>query len=103
MIPVEHFLFLGAALFSIGMAMVLFRRHALLVLMGIELMLNAANLNLVAFGLKDPELMQGQFFALFVIVVAASEAAVGLAILIRVYRYFYTADMVQLSKPTTRA
>jgi NADH-quinone oxidoreductase subunit K len=98
MIPIEHYLVVGALLFSIGLAMVLFRRHALMVLMGIELMLNASNLNLVVFGLYDPEKMQGQFMALFLIVIAAAEAAVGLAILIRVYRYFYTADLASISK-----
>jgi NADH-quinone oxidoreductase subunit K len=98
MIPIENYLIVGALLFSIGLSMVLLRRHALMVLMGIELMLNASNLNLVVFGLYDPEKMQGQFMALFLIVIAAAEAAVGLAILIRVYRYFYSADMDVISK-----
>lgn len=98
MIPIEHYLVVGALLFSIGLAMVLFRRHALMVLMGIELMLNASNLNLVIFGLYDPEKMQGQFMALFLIVIAAAEAAVGLAILIKVYRYFRSADLASISK-----
>lgn len=98
MIPLYYYLILSAALFSIGLAVALSRRNAIMVLMGIELMLNAGNLNLVAFGFHDPDFMRGQFFALFVIVVAAAEAAVGLAIVMRVYRYFYSSDLSEISK-----
>lgn len=97
MIPIEHFLAVSAVLFCVGAATVVVRRNAILVLMGIELMLNAANLNLVAFSYFDPRL-QGQAFALFVIVVAAAEAAVALAIVIKVYRHYQTANLDELDK-----
>ena len=96
--PIEHLLFLGAALFCIGPLVVLTRKNAIAVLIGIELMLNASNINLVAFSHFDPDLLQGQIFALFVITVAAAEAAVGLAIVVKVYQYFQTADLDQLNQ-----
>jgi NADH-quinone oxidoreductase subunit K len=81
------FLAVAAALFCIGVYTVLARRHAVAILMGVELMLNAVNLNLVAFWrFQTPQIMSGQAFAAFVLVVAAAEAAVGLAIIIAVYR-----------------
>ncbi len=96
MVPLVAFLIVGAALFSIGMYAALARRNAVAILMGIELMLNAVNLNLIAFwrfntaatesanGLKVA--LAGQAFAAFVFVVAASEVAVGLALVISMYR-----------------
>lgn len=93
LIPLEHIILLSAALFSIGILAVITKRHAVVVLMGIELIFNAANLNLVAFSRYDPSLLQGQLFSLFVIVVAAAEAAVALAIVLRVYQYFKTANL----------
>ena len=96
--PIEHLLILGAALFCIGLLVVLSRKNAIAVLIGIELMLNASNINLVAFSHFDPDLLQGQIFALFVITVAAAEAAVGLAIVVKVYQYFQTADLDQLNQ-----
>jgi len=87
MIPLEWYLALSAALFCIGIYGVLSRRNAISILMGIELMLNAANINLVAFGrYLHPNQLTGQVFAVFVLTVAAAEAAVGLAIIISVYR-----------------
>jgi NADH-quinone oxidoreductase subunit K len=81
------FLAVAAALFSLGMYTVLSRRNAVAILMGIELMLNAVNINLVAFWrFTAPTNMSGQAFAAFVFVVAAAEAAVGLAIIISIYR-----------------
>ncbi|WP_040398391.1 NADH-quinone oxidoreductase subunit NuoK, partial [Cesiribacter andamanensis] len=80
MIPLSHYLILATLLFCIGLAVVLTRRNAIAVLIGLELMLNAANINLVAFSRYDGALLQGQLFALFVIVVAAAEAAVALAL-----------------------
>ena len=91
MFPIEHFLYLSAFLFSIGLAVVIVKRNAIMVLLGIELMLNAANLNLIAFNQTQPGLFSGQMFALFVIVVAVSEAAVGLAIVLRVYKYYQSS------------
>ncbi|SFH20325.1 NADH-quinone oxidoreductase subunit NuoK [Pontibacter chinhatensis] len=96
-IPLEHILLLSAVLFSIGVLAVISKRHAVVVLMGIELIFNAANLNLVAFSRHDPTLLQGQMFSLFVILVAAAEAAVALAIVLRVYQYFKTANLNEVS------
>ena len=81
----NQFLLLGAVLFSIGVYGVLARRNGVLVLMSIELILNAVNINLVAFGARagDPA---GQVFALFVIAIAAAEVGVGLAIVLLIYR-----------------
>lgn len=87
MIPLEWYLGLSAALFCIGVFGVLSRRNAIGILMGIELMLNAANINLVAFGrYLHPQVLTGHVFAIFVMTVAAAEAAVGLAIIIAIYR-----------------
>lgn len=91
MLPVHHLLYLGALLFTTGLVVVITKRNAIMVLLGLELMLNAANLNLVAFNQHTPGTPDGQMFALFVIVVAVSEVAVGLAIVLRVYRYYQTA------------
>lgn len=96
-VPLEHILLLSAILFSLGVLAVITKRHAIVVLMGIELIFNAANLNLVAFSRYDPTLLQGQVFALFVMVVAAAEAAVALAIVLRVYKHFKTANLNQIS------
>jgi NADH-quinone oxidoreductase subunit K len=87
MVPLWMFLTVAAGLFCIGAFGVLARRNAVAVLMGVELMLNAVNINLVAFWrFETPLNMSGQAFAAFVFVVAAAEAAVGLAIIISVYR-----------------
>lgn len=94
---VEHYLYLGALLFSVGLMIIITKRNAIMVLMGIELMLNAANVNLVAFGQSNPVLYQGQFFALFIIVVAVCEAAVGLALILRMYSYYQSSDPQQLT------
>ena len=83
--PVTQFLYLSAFLFCVGIYGVLARRNGVLVLMSIELMLNAVNLNLVAFGSKLGD-VAGQVFALFVITIAAAEVGVGLAIVLLIYR-----------------
>jgi NADH-quinone oxidoreductase subunit K len=98
MINLEHFLFIGAALFCIGIITIITKRNAIVVLMGIELILNAANINLIAFSRYDPNLLQGQLFALFVIVVAAAEAAVALAIVLKAYQYFDTIHIDKISE-----
>ncbi|MFV1949376.1 MAG: NADH-quinone oxidoreductase subunit NuoK [Anaerolineales bacterium] len=86
-IPLNWFLVVAAALFCIGLYGVLSRRNAIGILMGLELMLNAVNINLVAFWrYLDPVRMTGQVFALFVFAVAAAEVAVGLALVISIYR-----------------
>ncbi|WP_317173719.1 NADH-quinone oxidoreductase subunit NuoK [Adhaeribacter radiodurans] len=92
-IPLEHLLLLSAALFCIGILAIVTKRHAVAVLMGIELIFNAANLNLLAFSQHDPTLLQGQVFALFVIIIAAAEAAIALAIILKVYQYFNTVNV----------
>jgi NADH-quinone oxidoreductase subunit K len=87
MIPLSWLLFFAAALFCIGLYGVLARKNAIAILMGIELMLNAVNVNLVAFWrYRTPEMMAGQVFAVIVFAVAAAEVAVGLALFISVYR-----------------
>jgi NADH:ubiquinone oxidoreductase subunit K len=85
-IQVEHYLVVSAALFSLGMLGILTRRNAVNVLMGIELVLNSANINLVAFSRYGDGNLSGQLFAVFVIVIAAAEVAVALAIVLTLYR-----------------
>jgi NADH:ubiquinone oxidoreductase subunit K len=97
-IPLEHYLLVAAALFSIGLAISVTNRHFVGILLGIELMLNAVNLNLVAFSRHDPEKLDGQLFALFVIVVAAAEVTIALAIVLRVYGHFGTVDPDQIDE-----
>ncbi len=94
----EHTLFLSVILFSAGLMTIIIKRNAIMVLMGIELMLNAANLNLIVFNRNNAEILSGQFFSLFVIVVAVCEAAVGLAIVLRVYQYYHTAVPDEVSE-----
>jgi NADH-quinone oxidoreductase subunit K len=87
MIPLSWYLLLAAALFCIGLYGVLARRNAVAILMSVELMLNAVNINLIAFWrYQTPELATGLAWAVFVLTVAAAEAAVGLALLIAIYR-----------------
>ena len=98
MFPIEHFLYLGALLFSVGLIVVIIKRNMIMVLLGIELMLNASNLNLVAFNRLHVDSNSGQMFALFVIIVAVCEAAVGLAIVIQVYQYYQTSIPDEVSE-----
>jgi NADH:ubiquinone oxidoreductase subunit K len=94
MIPLTWYLVVAAVLFSIGVFGVLARRNAVAILMSVELMLNAVNINLVAFWrYLQPDRMVGQAFAAFVFVVAAAETAVGLALIISVYRNRSTVDV----------
>ena len=92
---VNQFLLLGAVLFCIGVYGVLARRNGVLVLMSIELILNAVNINLLAFGAMagDQAAITGQVFALFIITVAAAEVGVGLAIVLLIYRNRTTVDL----------
>jgi NADH:ubiquinone oxidoreductase subunit K len=95
MTPLHLYLLFSALLFAVGLAGALTRRNAIMVLIGIELMLNAANLNFIAFwryGPKPEELV-GIVFVIFSIGVAAAEAAVGLALIIAVYRHYRTSDL----------
>ncbi|HXF69566.1 NADH-quinone oxidoreductase subunit NuoK [Thermoflexus sp.] len=94
MVPLTWYLLVATALFCIGVYGVLARRNAIAILMAIELMLNAVNLSLVAFWrYLHPTATTGQVFALFVLVVAAAEAAAGLALIISIYRNRETVDV----------
>ena len=93
-VPPEAYLFLSAAVFSIGLLGVLTRRNALMFLISVELMLNAANINLVAFSFYYGELT-GQTFALFVMALAAAEVAVGIGIILVLYRNYDDVDVAR--------
>ena len=99
MITLEHVLVVGALLFSIGLFIALTRKNAVGILMGIELMLNSVNLNLIGFArfVDTPNAIDGQVFAVFVITVAAAEAAVALALAVSVYRLRQTIDVDKLN------
>lgn len=99
MASLQHYLILSALLFSIGLAGALTRRNAIIVLMGIELMLNAANLNFIAFWRFSPnaEPVAGIMFVLFAIAIAAAEASVGLALVILIYRHCKTTHLDQVN------
>jgi NADH:ubiquinone oxidoreductase subunit K len=99
MIPLVAYLLLSGLLFSVGLAGALIRRNAIIVLIGIELMLNAANLNFIAFWRygPNPQALTGVIFVLFSIAVAAAEVAVGLALVIAVYRHYRTANVDQVA------
>ena len=93
-ITLEHYLVLGAVIFCIGLYGALAKRHAIAILMSIELMLNAVNINLIAFSnYLKPAAMTGQVFALFVITIAAAEAAVGLGIVLAIYKVHRTINV----------
>lgn len=96
-ITLEHYLILATVLFSIGLYGALAKRNAIVILMSIELMLNAVNIVMIAFSrYVTPTLLTGQIFAIFIIVVAAAEAAVGLAIIMAIYRQRETIDTTQI-------
>jgi NADH-quinone oxidoreductase subunit K len=97
MVPIEYYIWLSTALFAIGVLGVLYRRNAIVIFMCIELMLNAVNLLMVAFSqqLNDAA---GQVFVFFIMAVAAAEVAVGLAILITMYRQTKTTDINVLNR-----
>lgn len=100
-VGLEHYLILSAVLFSIGLYGVLAKRNAVVILMCLEIMLNAVNVALVAFSRYiTPTALTGQVFAIFILVVAAAEAAVGLAIIMAIYRRHDTieSDKIDLMK-----
>jgi len=99
MTPLASYLLLSALLFSVGLAGALTRRNAIIVLIGIELMLNAANLNFIAFWRfgENPEALTGILFVIFSIGIAAAEAAVGLALIIAIYRHYQTANVDEVN------
>lgn len=100
MSPLSLHLLLAAGLFCIGLGGALTRRNAIIVLISIELMLNAANLNFLAFWRygPHPETLNGPLFVLFAIAVAAAEAAVGLALIIAIHRRYQTSQVEEISQ-----
>jgi NADH:ubiquinone oxidoreductase subunit K len=100
MTPLAGCLLVSALLFAVGLAGALTRRSAILVLAGIELMLNAANLNFIAFWRfgAHPEALTGLIFVIFSIAVAAAEAAVGLALILAIYRHAHTSDVSEITE-----
>lgn len=98
--PLAGCLIVSALLFAVGLAGALTRRSAILVLAGIELMLNAANLNFIAFWRfgPHPEALTGLMFVIFAIAVAAAEAAVGLALIVGIYRHAHTSDVSEITE-----
>lgn len=98
-IPLESFLFVSAILFSLGVFGVLSRRNAVHILMSVELMLNAVAINFVAFSTyTDPELFRGLVFGIFVIIIAAAEVGLALAIILRVFRSRATANVDEVNQ-----
>ena len=92
-----HFLILSALLFSLGLFAILTRRNAIMVLMGIELILNAANINFIAFSRYVTNSLDGHAVALFVIILAAAEAAIALAIVLNIYQNFNTVNVDEIN------
>ena len=97
-IPLSHYLILSSLLFCLGLLAVLTRRNTILILMGIELMLNASMINLVGFSRHDPGMMAGQMFSLFIIVIAAASAAVGLALVLNAYDRYGTINLNEINR-----
>ncbi|MBI5214562.1 MAG: NADH-quinone oxidoreductase subunit NuoK [Ignavibacteriae bacterium] len=96
-VGLTHFLIVSAILFSLGLYGVITRRNAILVLMGIELILNSANINFIAFSKYGGMKLDGQAAAVFVIILAAAEAAVALAIVLNIYQRFKTVNVDEIS------
>ena len=92
-IGLEHFLTVSLLVFALGLYTVLTRKNAIGILMGVELILNAANINYIAFARYGGASIDGQVFAIFVIMLAAAEAAIGLAIVLGIYQTFETIDV----------
>ena len=97
-IGINHYLVISSLLFSLGIFGIVTRKNAVMVLMGIELILNSANLNFVAFAKYGGFGVQGQIYALFVIVLAAAEAAIALAIVLNIYKTFSTVNIDEVDK-----
>jgi NADH-quinone oxidoreductase subunit K len=97
-VPLTWYLYLAAFIFCCGLYAALARRNAVAAIMGVELMLNAVNINLIAFWRygKFPALLEGQIFAIFVIAIAAAEVAIGLALVISIYRGRRTINLDEL-------
>ena len=94
----SHYLVVSGLLFSLGVFAILTRRNAIMVLMGIELVLNAANINFLAFSRYTTGTLDGQVIAIFVIILAAAEAAIALAIVLNIYQNFNTVNVDEISQ-----
>jgi NADH-quinone oxidoreductase subunit K len=97
-VGLSHYLIISALLFSLGIYGVITRRNAIMVLMGIELILNSANINFIAFSHFGGMNFDGQAIAVFVIILAAAEAAIALAIVLNIYHRFHTVNVDEISK-----
>ena len=97
-VGLTHYLFVSGFLFALGIFGVMTRRNAVLVLMGIELILNSANINFIAFSRYGGMNMDGQLAAVFVIILAAAEAAIALAIILNIYQQFNTVNVDEVSR-----
>ena len=97
-VSLTHYLIVSGILFSLGIFGVVTRRNAILVLMGIELILNSANINFIAFSRYGGMNLDGQAVAIFVIILAAAEAAVALAIVLNIYQRFNTVNVDEISR-----
>lgn len=97
-VQLAHFLIVSALLFALGIFGIVTRRNAILVLMGVELVLNAANINLIAFSRYGAIGLDGQVAAIFVIILAAAEAAIALAIVLNIYNRFQTVNVDEISQ-----
>ena len=97
-ITLNHFLIVSALLFSLGIYGIVTRKNAIMVLMSIELILNAANINFIAFSRYSGDVSFGQVAALFVIVLAASESAIALAIVLNIYKTFNSVNVDEIDK-----
>jgi|WetSurMetagenome_2_1015567.scaffolds.fasta_scaffold202674_3 NADH-quinone oxidoreductase subunit K len=93
-----HFLLISGILFSLGVFAILTRRNAIMVLMGIELVLNAANINFLAFSRFSTGTLDGHVFAIFVIILAAAEAAIALAIVLNIFQNFNSVNIDEISQ-----
>jgi NADH-quinone oxidoreductase subunit K len=96
-VQLAHFLIVSAILFALGIYGIVTRKNAILVLMGLELVLNAANINLIAFARYSTLSLDGQVTAVFVIILAAAEAAIALAIVLNIYNRFQTVNVDEIS------
>lgn len=93
-----HYLFISTILFSLGIFGIVTRKNAVMVLMGVELILNAANINFIAFARYGNFGLQGQLMALFVIILAAAEAAIALAIVLNIYKVFSSVNIDEIDR-----
>lgn len=96
-VGLTHYLFISGLLFALGIYGVMTRRNAIMVLMGIELILNSANINFIAFSRYGGMNMDGQLAAIFVIILAVTEAAIALAIILNIYHRFHTINVDEVS------